>query len=157
MIHNPDFPDVDPATGDEAETTGPTSADLRRLDVTHVTEPILDSEALVCFNGVMTNEPVHSSLADIASEPELWFASIWRYEDLAAEPTNEVTTRDTLAVVGWTLVEDSDPENGCWLISVTPECNTLLNGGNSVEVTLRFDWGHIEIVIHSESDPSNGS
>lgn len=138
-------------------TDYPDFDDLRRLGVTHVTDPILDSEAPVCFNGAMTNEPIHSSLADIASEPELWFASIWRYEDLAAEPTNKATTKDTLAVFGWQLVEDSDPENGCWLISVTPECNTLLNGGNSVEVALRFDWGHIDIVIHSESDPSNGS
>jgi len=30
--HDPNGPDVNPATGDERETTGPTSADLQRLE-----------------------------------------------------------------------------------------------------------------------------
>lgn len=111
----------------------------------------------MCFNGVMTNEQTfHPDPTD--AQADLWFCSVWAYQDLAAWPLLTQAASEALALHGITLVEDADQENGCWLVSVEPELDEKLNLGLQVEITHRLtDGTRVEIQIHSDTEPSDPS
>lgn len=116
---------------------------------------ILDRQAVMCFNGVMTNEP---EIALVEITTEMWFCSIWAYQDMAAWPLPMTQASEALELMGITLVEEADAENGCWLVSVHPELNEKLNLGLQVDITHRLSDGtKVEIQIHSDINPSDGS
>lgn len=111
----------------------------------------------MCFNGVMTNEPTATrTYTDTGAE--LWFCSIWVYHDLASEPLPMTQASEALELMGITLVENADAENGCWLVTVGPELNEKLNHGLQVEIIHRLsDGSRVNIEIHSDVDPIDPS